>query len=242
VPVPRTADPPGSVGGVIALENVTYRHAGASGEGQQGVGGVTLRIAPGTFIGIAGASGAGKTTLLDLIVGLLRPQAGRVTVGGVVLDDAALPAWRAQLSYITQDPFLFHESIRRNLLWADANASEATLWDALAMAGADAIVRGMPEGLDTVVGERGSLVSGGERQRIALARALLRKPRLLVMDEATNAIDIRAEGVLLDRLRAITPAMTIIIVAHRQESLAHCERVIHLGGGGDAVGVAASGA
>src|SRR5262249_44926681 len=149
--------------------------------GSHGVSALSLRLLPGTFVGIAGTSGAGKTTFADLLVGLLKPQAGRITVGGAPLDAALLASWRSQLSYISQDPFLFHDSVRRNLLWARPGASEAEMWDALALAGADAIVRRMEGALDAVVGERGSLVSGGERQRIALARALLRRPRLLVM-------------------------------------------------------------
>lgn len=210
--------------GPIVFDGVSYHHA--AGDGAQGVTALNLRILPGSFVGIAGASGAGKTTFADLLVGLLRPQAGRILVGGVALDDAMLTAWRTQLSYISQDPFLFHDSIRRNLLWARAEASEAEMWDALALAGADGIVRRMDGGLDGIVGERGSLVSGGERQRIALARALLRRPRLLVMDEATNAIDIAGERSLLERLLAIRPRMTIVMIAHRAESLALCDRLL----------------
>ena len=139
-----------------------------------------------------------------------------------------LASWRAQLSYVSQDPFLFHDTVRRNLKWAWPGASEADMWQALEVAGAAGIVRGMSGGLDAIVGERGSLVSGGERQRIALARALLRKPRLLIMDEATNAIDIAGERQLLERLTAVEPRPTIVMIAHRNESLALCGRVLHL--------------
>jgi ATP-binding cassette subfamily C protein len=132
------------------------------------------------------------------------------------------------VSYVSQDPFLFHETIRRNLLWARPEASEGELWAALEAAGADMLVRRLPAGLETVVGERGTLVSGGERQRIALARALLRRPRLLLLDEATNAIDVAGEGLLLRRLRAGPERPTIIMIAHREQSLAHCERIIEL--------------
>ena len=145
-----------------------------------------------------------------------------------MLDNATLASWRAQLSYVSQDPFLFHDTVRRNLKWSWPNASEADMWQALEVAGAAGIVRGMAGGLDAIVGERGSLVSGGERQRIALARALLRKPRLLMMDEATNAIDIAGERQLLERLGAMEPRPTIVMIAHRNESLAQCDQVLHL--------------
>jgi len=148
-----------------------------------------------------------------------------------VLNDTALPAWRAQLSYISQDPFLFHDTVRHNLAWVRPGASEEEMWDALTLAGADGIVKRMEGGLDAVVGERGSLVSGGERQRIALARALLRKPRLLVMDEATNAIDIDGEHALLERLLALKPRMTIVMIAHRAESIALCDRLLRMENG-----------
>jgi ATP-binding cassette subfamily C protein len=217
--------------GPLVLDAVTYQHPNSEGTVSHGVSAVSLRLLPGTFVGIAGASGAGKTTLADLLVGLLRPQSGRILAGGVPLDDTTLPGWRAQLSYVSQDPFLFHDTVRRNLRWARPDATEAHMWDALTLAGADGIVRRMEGGLDAIVGERGSLVSGGERQRIALARALLREPRLLIMDEATNAIDVDGERALMERLLAVRPRLTIVMIAHRAESLALCDRLLRMENG-----------
>jgi ATP-binding cassette subfamily C protein len=142
-----------------------------------------------------------------------------------------MPRWRADLSYVSQDPFLFHDTIRRNLAWVSPQATEADMWTALGTAGADDIVRKMDGGLDAVAGERGTLLSGGERQRIALARALLRKPKLLVLDEATNAIDVAGELALLTRLLKAEPRITIVMIAHRAESLSLCDRVIQLESG-----------
>ena len=164
-------------------------------------------------------------------MGLSRPQSGRVSVGGTPLDGPALKAWRARISYVAQDPFLFHDTVRRNLAWANPQASEAEMWDVLKLANAEALVRGMEHGLDTVVGERGTLMSGGERQRLALARAMLRKPHLLILDEATSAIDIAGEHDILARLRALTPQLTAVVIAHRGESLAFCTRVLRFEAG-----------
>lgn len=127
-----------------------------------------------------------------------------------------------------QDGFLFHDSVRRNLCWGAAAINDAAIAAALALAGADTLVAQLPQGLDTVVGERGALLSGGERQRLALARALLRRPRLLVLDDAANAIDAAGEAALLARLAALDPRPTIVMISHRAESMALCDRVIRV--------------
>jgi ATP-binding cassette subfamily C protein len=216
-------DPPA---GAIELEGASYHHPGG-----RGVGGATVRIEPGAFAGIAGPSGAGKTTLVDMIVGLLSPQSGTVRVGGAVLEDGLRPGWAGRIAYVSQEGFLFHDTVRRNLNWSNPDATDAEMAAALEFAGATAIVARMEHGLDTVVGERGTLLSGGERQRIGLARALLRKPRLLVLDEAANAIDAPGEAALLDRIKALDPRPTILMISHREESLSWCDQVIRVADG-----------
>lgn len=217
--------------GEIEFKDVSFQHS-ERGEAEtiprHGLRHVDLSIAPGEFLGITGPSGAGKTTLLDLLVGLRNPNMGRITVGGRKLEGATLAAWRSTLSYVPQEAFLFHSTIRRNLAWSCPDADEPGMWRALALADADELVRARDTGLDTVVGERGSFVSGGERQRIALARALLRRPGILILDEATSALDIERERVILSRIRALRPRLTIVLVAHRMESLALCDRVVHI--------------
>jgi ATP-binding cassette, subfamily C, bacterial len=130
-----------------------------------------------------------------------------------------------------QDPYLFRDTIRRNLLWANPRASDAEIWDALAIAGIDGFVTGLPMGLDTVLGERGTLISGGERQRLCLARAMLRRPFLFVLDEATSAIDVPAEKRIIKAMLDLKPRPTIVMIAHRDQSLAYCDRMLRLQNG-----------
>jgi len=213
--------------GVLELHDVIYRHGDGGGAGP-----LSLTIAPGDFIGIEGPSGAGKSTLIDMMAGLLVPQSGRMTVDGQELDEDGLAGWRRNLAYLGQQTYLFNDTLRANLAWSDAPPDDGEIWRALDLAGAAELVRGLQAGLDTPLGEHGVLFSGGERQRIALARSLLRKPRFLILDEATSAIDIASEYELLDRLHALDDRPTIIMVAHRRESLVRCERVVNMDAGG----------
>jgi ATP-binding cassette subfamily C protein len=189
---------------------------------------VDITIEQGAFVGITGASGSGKTTLADLMTGLLMPTRGSVTIGGSLLRETTLNAWRSQVSYISQDPFLFHDSIRRNLSSHNPDATDEELWTALRLASAETLVRNLDLGLETIVGERGVLISGGERQRIAVARAVLRKPRVIILDEATNAIDVAQENAIIRALLNLKPRPTIILIAHRTEGLSLCDRVFDL--------------
>jgi len=233
--VPERHQPARSVAalapGRIVFRDVTFRYPQARSSATGAVVGLNLVIEPASVVGVAGPTGAGKTTFADLLVALLEPQSGEVTVGGTPLRGSAAAAWREHVSYVAQDPYLFRDSIRRNLCWARPEANETDLWQALEIAGADALVRGMADGLDTVLGERGTLISGGERQRICLARAVLRRPWLFVLDEATSAIDVATERDILKRLVGLHPRPTMVIIAHRDESLSGCDRILHFADG-----------
>lgn len=190
-----------------------------------------LTIPPGSRIGVTGPSGAGKTTFVDLLCGLLTPQSGQVTVDGHALSGSPLHRWRAGISYVAQDSYLFNDSLRRNLTWGLPHVDDAAIHAALAIAEAAEVVERLPLGLDQPVGERGVRLSGGERQRLALARALIRQPRLIVLDEATNALDLATEARIMQRLAALPGNPTLIVIAHRTETLAMCTRQLRFDGG-----------
>ena len=176
--------------GAIVFRDVSFHYQPSAG----GVERLNLHIVPGTVLGVSGPTGAGKTTFADLLIGLIEPDAGEITVGGTPLRGATAVAWRDHVRYVVQDPYLFRDTIRRNLLWAKPRASDAETWNALAIADIDEFVQSLKSGLETVLGERGTLISGGERQRLCLARAVLRRPWLFVLDEASSALDVATEG------------------------------------------------
>lgn len=184
---------------------------------------VDLEIAAGLTTAIAGPSGAGKSTLADLLIGLLSPTIGRILVDGEVLGTDRLASWRRQISYVPQETFLFHDTIRSNLDWAKPGAREDELIQALRLSAAYDFVSGLPHGLDTAVGERGVLVSGGERQRLSLARAILRRPRMLVLDEATSSLDSENELRIQQAIESLHQQMTIAVITHRLSTIRHAD-------------------
>lgn len=210
----------------IALEHVSFRYARGN---RQVIDKLTLTIEKNATVALTGPSGAGKSTLADLIAGLLVPDSGTIRCDDVVLEGEQRMAWRRGVAYITQEVYMFHDSVRANLQWVNSEANDAELWQALEMAAAADFVRALPDGLDTVIGDRGIRLSGGERQRLALARALLSNPQLLILDEATSALDHDNEQKIHQALLQLEGKLTILIIAHRETTIAHVKQRIVLG-------------
>lgn len=188
-----------------------------------------LEIKKGETIGIVGESGAGKSTLLDVLLGLLTPESGSVFIDEKVLESTK-KAWQGQIGYIPQDIFLLDDTISNNITYgkSDSDISHPDLTEAIKGASLEKFIGSLPDGLETIVGERGARISGGQRQRIGIARALYKRPSVLVLDEATNALDLETEKNIMDSIYKLKGSMTIIIVAHRLNSLNRCDRVIKL--------------
>lgn len=183
-------------------------------------------IPAGRITAVIGPSGSGKSTIADLIMGLLEPSAGRITIDGALLGHRNRRGWREQIAYVPQEVILLHDSIAANMAVAAPDADEAAMWAALEAANARDFVERLPERLETVVGDRGLRLSGGERQRIALARGLLRRPRLLILDEATSALDWENQMLIARSIERLRGSMTIITIAHRPSMISFADWVV----------------
>lgn len=208
----------------IECRDVDFRYDPARPE--YALRGVSVRIPAGSMTAIVGKSGAGKSTLVDLLTGLLEPERGAVMLDGAPVTPDKRLQLRNAIGYVSQHPFLFHASIRENLLIVRPEADEDELWEALRFSASDQFVARLPDGLDTIVGDRGENLSGGERQRIVLARAMLRRPAILVLDEATSALDTENEAVIGQALETLRGTTTIIVIAHRLSTIRRADQVI----------------
>lgn len=215
----------------IEFDDVVFGYPAVDGATDLVLDGVSFELEPGSTTAIVGPSGSGKSTILALIAGLHEPTGGRVLIDGV--DAATLngEARRAAASVVFQHPYLFHGSIRDNVLAGDPGAGDEQFARAVALARVDELVGRLPDGADTVVGEAGSALSGGERQRVSIARALLKPAPILLVDEATSALDTENEAAVVDALTADPQSRTQVIVAHRLASIRHADRVLFLDNG-----------
>jgi ATP-binding cassette, subfamily B, bacterial len=187
---------------------------------------VSFRAEPGQMVALVGSSGAGKSTIASLLPRLYDVDAGTVRIGGVDVRDLSFDAIRGALGLVTQDGHLFHESLRSNLLLARPDAEETELWDALRRARLADLVASLPDGLDTVVGERGYRLSGGERQRLTIARLLLARPRVVVLDEATAHLDSTSEAAVQEALGEALAGRTAIVIAHRLSTIRAADQIL----------------
>ncbi|MFF4780991.1 ABC transporter ATP-binding protein [Streptomyces griseorubiginosus] len=188
--------------------------------------GISFRAEPGQTVALVGSSGAGKSTVAQLLPRLYDVDEGAVRIGGVDVRDLTAGSLRATLGMVTQDGHLFHDTVRANLLLARPEATEDELWDALRRSRLDALVRSLPDGLDTVVGERGYRLSGGERQRMTIARLLLARQRVVILDEATAHLDNTSEAAVQEALTEALEGRTAIVIAHRLSTVRTADQIL----------------
>jgi len=208
----------------LAFDQVTFQHQSAS---TPAVTGISFSVRRGETIAFVGPSGAGKTTLVKLLVGLYQPQSGQILYNGIPGRAIDLDTLREQIGFVTQDTQLFSGTIRENLVFVNPQATDAECLEVLRRAACDSLLARADRGLDTVIGEGGVKVSGGEKQRLSIARALLRRPHLLVFDEATSSLDSLTEEGIVDTIRDVAAngdAITVLI-AHRLSTILHADRI-----------------
>ncbi len=194
----------------------------------RGLGPLDLDLAPGDSLAVVGGIGSGKTLLLQVLAGLRELKGGHLRVDGEPLSEVNLRRHWAGLGWVPQEAFLFSDTLRMNLAMGRPEATEADIWEIARVVALDELIRRLPQGLDTVVGERGVILSGGERQRTALARALLRRPRLLLLDDALSAVDAETESRILESLRTFLGTSTLVLATHRVFVAETCARVLVL--------------
>jgi ABC-type multidrug transport system fused ATPase/permease subunit len=211
----------------IEFKDVTFVYPGR----QRTLNNLNLVFKQGEMTALLGESGSGKSTITDLLLGLQIPDNGKVLIDGISLNEYKQNSFRQRIGYVPQDSFLFHCSVRDNLLWSQEKVTETEIWDVLKLANADKFIKDLPEGLDTLVGDRGVRLSGGQKQRIALARALIRKPELLILDEATSALDSESEKLIQISIDNISKQTTILIIAHRLSTIIKAKQVYILRNG-----------
>ena len=194
--------------------------------GEEVLHGVSFRVEPGQMVAIVGTSGAGKSTIASLVPRLYDTTSGAVRLAGLDVHDLSFASLRDTVGVVTQDGHLFHDSIRANLVYARPRATDDEMWEALRNARLDDLVRSLPDGLDTVVGERGYRFSGGERQRLTIARLLLAQPRVVILDEATAHLDSTSEAAVQEALAAALHGRTSLVIAHRLSTIRAADQIL----------------
>jgi ATP-binding cassette subfamily B protein len=212
----------------VTFENVSFRY---EEDGVQTLDGVDLVVAPGTKTAIVGETGSGKTTLGYLVARLYDVTGGRVAIDGVDVRDLSFQSLARTVGLVSQETYLFHASIAENLRFARPEASDDELVRAARAARIHELISSLPDGYDTVVGERGYRFSGGEKQRIAIARTILRNPPVLVLDEATSALDSETERAVQEALDQLAEGRTTIAIAHRLSTVRDADEIVVLDGG-----------
>ena len=211
----------------LEVQDVSYRYDGAK---KRALEGVSFQAPKGSLVGLIGRSGAGKSTLADVLIGLLKPDAGAVRIDGRTLDETIGSAWREQVGFVPQRPYLFDGTVVENIAFS-VNPSEIDIervHEAMKLAQVDEFLVDLPDGRNTMIGERGSLLSGGQAQRVSIARALYRRPELLLFDEATSSLDAKTENAIKETILSLAGDRTVLIIAHRLETIEQCDLVVWL--------------
>ncbi len=224
---PADAVSPGPLQGALALRDVSFSYV----PGKPVLDGTNLEITPGSFIALIGPSGTGKTTVLNLLLRLYDPDGGEVLIDRRPLRRLRLAPFRSQIGIALQETYLFNATIRENILYGSPLATEEEIYRAARLADAHEFITELPEGYDTKVGEGGCMLSAGQRQRIGIARALIRNPRVLILDEATSSLSTTSEGSVLEAVRPRSGERTLIVVTHRLPAIRAADRIFVLDGG-----------
>ena len=207
--------------GHVVFENVVFAYGGKTATLQ----GVSLEAKPGQTIALVGPTGAGKSTTINLLTRFYETDGGRITIDGQSIHDVSKPSLRRAMGYVTQESFLFNGTVRDNLVIAKREATDDELWEALSAANAREFVERLPDKLDTQVGERGVRLSVGEKQRVSIARALLKNPPILLLDEATASVDTETERLIQQALERLMVNRTSLVIAHRLSTVRHADRI-----------------
>jgi ABC-type multidrug transport system fused ATPase/permease subunit len=190
--------------------------------------GLNLELSPGETVALVGESGAGKSTVAALLLGMLQPTSGVISVGGIDLGSCRMDAWRRQIAWVPQHPTMLRGTVADNIRLGDPTASDRMVFEAAAGAGADEFIRALPDGYATEVGEAARSLSPGERRRIGLARAFISGAPLVILDEPTADLDPRSVAIVADALRRLRGGRTMLVIAHRRELVAGADRVVRL--------------
>jgi subfamily B ATP-binding cassette protein MsbA len=215
---------PQNIRGHIRFENIRFAYR----KGNMVLDDVTLEILPGEHVGIVGPTGSGKSTLASLIPRFYAPQAGTIYLDGTNVADYTISGLRRQIAYVLQDTMLFYGTLRDNIAYGDPCATEEHIIAAARAAQADGFIRELPKGYDTMVGERGLTLSNGQRQRIGIARAILRNSPILILDEPTASLDAAAEKEVTAALQELMQGRTVITITHRLSTIAHADRIFEV--------------
>lgn len=212
----------------VRFDSVTYSYPNAD---KPALADIDLEIPAGSSVAVVGHTGSGKSTLAALLARLVDPTEGAISIGGVNLTDISADDRSSTIGVVSQETYLIHDSIRANLQLAKENADDDELWRALSIARIDSLIASLPEGLDTIVGARGFRFSGGEQQRIAIARTVLRDPAILILDEATSALDNETERLVQDGLNDLSKGRTTLTIAHRLSTIREADQIVVLDDG-----------